>query len=115
MKPYLIDRPKKVTVSIPTSLHRKIHLLLLDPVRARTGYGNMSNLMTMLLNEWLKEQVEEFSDGSSNATSRLEGEGTEGRGITIGRIRDGDNSNQTDPPDSSPEEGSEGEKALDFT
>jgi len=114
-KPLLTDRPKKVTVSIPESVFSKVHLLVLDPLRARTRYGTLSGLITSLLRKWLEEQRKEASDdGISGKITGSEGEGLEGGGSIIGRVRDGTDSAETETPDRSAESGKD-EEALKFT
>lgn len=48
-----------IKVRIPKPLHDTVTLLLLDPSRLRVGYGNWTNLMTQLLEEWVKLQQKE--------------------------------------------------------
>ena len=115
VKPLLTDRPKKVTVSIPESVFNQVHLLLLDPTRARTRYGTMSGLVTALFREWLDGKRKEASDdGISTTVTGLENESPEGGRRTIGRVRDGTDSPETEPPDRSSESGKDKE-ALEFT
>ena len=115
VKPLLTDRPTKVTVSIPESVFNQVHLVLLDPLRARTKYGTMSRLVTTLFREWLDEKRKDASDDGISATvTGLESESLEGGRRTIGRVRDGTDSPETDSPNRSAESG-KGEDSLKFT
>ncbi len=87
-KKHFTDRPVKFQASIPESLHNQIHLLLLDPLRARTRYGAFSKLITKLLYDWLREQRKEISDGSTGTTSGASNESPPGGGGEPGSIRD---------------------------
>lgn len=46
-----------IKVRIPKSLADQVTLLMLDPLRLRVGYGNWTNLMTNLLQNWVDEQI----------------------------------------------------------
>jgi len=114
-RPLLTDRPKKVTLSLPTSVFNQVHLLLLDPLRARTKYGELSGLVTSLLYKWLEDQRKEASDvGTSGKITGSEREGLERGGRTIGRVQDGADRPETESPNSG-SESSKDEEALKFT
>lgn len=51
------DKPRKVTLSIPSSVMAQVELRLIDPLTLRAGYGSTSNLVTSLLKRWLEEQL----------------------------------------------------------
>jgi len=112
VKPLHTDRPKKVTVSLPESLHQQVHLLLLDPLHARTRYGTLSGLMTTLLRDWIDKQRKENTDGRSSATSGSEGESPTGGGRSLGRVLDGSERTQTEPSSDDNEEG-KGEEGVE--
>ena len=112
-KPHLVDRPKKVKVSIPESVFNQVHLLLLDPLRARTRYGSMSKLMTNLMRTWLDDQRKEKPDGLGSTAAGPEIEGLEEGRSLGGRVQHGDDGPPTDPADRSAE-GGKGEEALDI-
>jgi len=114
-RPLLTDRPKKVTLSLPTSVFNQVHLLLLDPLRARTRYGKLSGLVTSLLYKWLEDQRKEASDdGSLRKITGPESEGSEERGRVIGRVRNGTDGTEAESPDSSSENNKD-EETLEFT
>lgn len=52
----LSDPPRKIHVSLPTSLLRDVDDTLHDPVRNKRAYGSLSSLMRNLLEDWLAEQ-----------------------------------------------------------
>lgn len=52
---YAIPR-RRVEVQIPSDLLAKVNLVLLDPVRGTRKHGALSDLVTVKLREWLKEQ-----------------------------------------------------------
>ena len=115
VKPLLTDRPRKVTLSLPTSVFNQVHLLLLDPLRARTRYGELSGLVTSLLYKWLEDQRKEASDdGISGKITGSERESLERGGGTIGRVQDSDDRPETESPNSG-SENSKNEGALKFT
>jgi len=114
VKPLLKDRPMKMTVSIPESVHHAIHLLLLDPVRGRAKYGKVSGLVTQLLTEWLNEQRKEYRDGIERTVSGSENEGIEGRGSPERRVFHGSIRPAPDSPNSGAER-EEDEDAFEFT
>jgi len=113
VKPLLTDRPIKMTVSIPESVHHKVHLLLLDPVRARTKYGKMSGLVARLLKEWLDEQSKEYQDGIGGTTSGPENESVERGGSPSGRVLHSSIRPSSGSPDSSAER-EENEETFDL-
>jgi hypothetical protein len=51
------DPPRKVTLSLPTSVAASVELRLIDPITMRPSYGALSNLVTGLLRQWLAGQV----------------------------------------------------------
>lgn len=53
------DPPSKVTISLPSTLLAKISLILFDPVRGKRKHGELSSLITKLLEDWIKEQAKE--------------------------------------------------------
>ena len=113
VKPFLTDRPKKVTITLPESVFNQVHLLLLDPVRARTKYGALSSLATSLFRNWLEKQRKEASDDRiPGAIAGSERESPSGRGRSIGRVSDGVDGLATKTPNRSANE--EDEEALNI-
>lgn len=51
-----LDPPKEVNLSLPTSLVDEVDLLLFNPTRGKLRYGARSNLIAMLLRQWLDAQ-----------------------------------------------------------
>ena len=47
---------EQIQARIPTSLAAEVRARLQDPIRRRTRYGAMSELIEQLLRQWLKEQ-----------------------------------------------------------
>ena len=45
-----------ITSHIPKSVMREVRILLLDPTTGRIKYGELSNLVTGLLTEWLESK-----------------------------------------------------------
>jgi hypothetical protein len=56
-RPNKEDTPRKVTLSLPSSIMTQTELILIDPVTLRTSYGAMSALVASLLKRWLEEQT----------------------------------------------------------
>lgn len=64
-----LRRGKRVplgTIRIKEDLHRKVSLLLLDPMTGKIEYGAMNHLVEQLLGEWVdkmrKEPEKEIRD-----------------------------------------------------
>ncbi len=53
------DPPVAVKVNLPESLYTKVSLLLLDPVRGKRRYAGLSQVVTQLLQKWVRDQTEE--------------------------------------------------------
>jgi len=51
---------------IPEQLYHEVKVLLLDPVRLRVGYGDLSALATHLFQQWVDEQRAAFQKESKN-------------------------------------------------
>lgn len=47
----------KITVYIPEDVYNRIHLMFLDPMSGKIGYGKLGELITMLLRRWLQGQA----------------------------------------------------------
>lgn len=52
----LEDPPKKITLSIPSSVLAQVELRLINPLTMQPAYGAVSQLMTSLIKRWLSEQ-----------------------------------------------------------
>lgn len=63
---YKTDRPRAITIYIPSSLADRIDLLLADPLTGRTRHGAKSKLITRLLREWLAQGATNPQEDSTN-------------------------------------------------
>ena len=54
--------PRKIGLKcrIPERLYNEVKVLLLDPVRLRVGYGDLSALATHLFQRWVDEERKKF-------------------------------------------------------
>jgi len=50
------DPPVRWELSLPLSLATEIELALLDPLRGKVAHGARTDLVTMLLRQWLASQ-----------------------------------------------------------
>lgn len=46
----------KVTIHIPEDVYNRLHLIFLDSMSGRIGYGKLGSLITMLLRQWLNNE-----------------------------------------------------------
>ena len=51
-----IDRPTRIEIWLPESLHTKLRLELFSEVEGKVPYGKMSELGVSLFSEWLKSR-----------------------------------------------------------
>ena len=56
-KPTKLEPRHQINALVPESTYIKVKTLLLDPIYGRTKYGQMSGLITSLLNEWVASQT----------------------------------------------------------
>ena len=52
--PLKVDRPLRLEVRIPTSVHTKVLSELHSEIEGRVPHGELSKLVTYLMSEWLK-------------------------------------------------------------
>lgn len=55
-RPKLIDRPRRLEVTIPESVYSKVQTELYSEIEARIPHGEMSSLLTELLKDWLRKR-----------------------------------------------------------
>lgn len=55
-RPKKIDRPVRIDVNIPSSIHARVQLELYSQLEGRVPYGATSNLVTELLTDWLAKR-----------------------------------------------------------
>ena len=62
-KPKPNDPLAQVNTKIPSSLVRKVRILLLDPTTGKVKYGTMSALVTSLLTGWVEDKQKKYAKG----------------------------------------------------
>lgn len=65
-RPRSVEGRSGLYTVIPSPLLREVKLLLLDPSTGNVKYGNMSGLITSLLQDWVEKQRKEFSEQSKD-------------------------------------------------
>lgn len=68
----LEDPPRKVTLSVPSSMMAQIELRLYDPTSGMTKYGALSTLVSALLRNWISEQNNEVVNNPLSTTTTKE-------------------------------------------
>ena len=49
-----VDRPVEKSISIPSSIHNRVELLLVSPLEGKVPHGAWSGLVTQLLKQYLQ-------------------------------------------------------------
>jgi hypothetical protein len=52
-RPLQVDRPIRIHILLPESLHNRTQLVLFSELDGRVPYGAMSNLVKELIRDWL--------------------------------------------------------------
>lgn len=52
-RPKKIDRPERLVINIPASIHARVQLELYSQLEGRVPYGATSDLVSQLLTQWL--------------------------------------------------------------
>lgn len=55
-RPLKVDRPKRIEVQIPESIHRRLHDELYSELEGKVPHGAVTELFTALVTSWLKQR-----------------------------------------------------------
>lgn len=72
------DRPTRLNINIPASVHRQVEASLKDPLYGKPAFGAWSTLVTSLLTAWLDRKVPIHMQPIQVDLSRFKGEKDEG-------------------------------------
>lgn len=55
-RPSKVDRPKEIKIWLPQSLHEKFRRELYSDIEGRVPYGAQSEVVELLITDWLKSR-----------------------------------------------------------